>query len=62
MIDLPAHFPKYCRDIKQLAASLGDPMRVPPENEHHALEDARWNKQAFEFLQLYGWGKEQVRP
>jgi hypothetical protein len=62
MIDLPAHFPKYCRDIKQLAASLGDPMRVPPENEHHALDDARWNKQAFEFLQLYGWGKEQVRP
>lgn len=62
MIDLPKHFPKYCRDIKQLADSLGNPKLPPQIGEHHALNDACWNKQAFEFLQLYGWGKEQLRP
>lgn len=50
MIDLPKHFPKYCRDIKQLADSLGNPQLPQQLNEHHALDDARWNKQAYEFL------------
>lgn len=55
MIDLPKHFPKYCRDIKQLLDSFADPCgnlpKLPPcENEHHALADARWNKKAYEYL------------
>lgn len=52
MIDLPEGFPMFCRDIKQLACDLGNP-RLPEQSstEHHALADARWNKEAYEYLQ-----------
>lgn len=51
MIDLPDHFPKFCRDIKQLAVELGDPPLPEQESaEHHALADARWNRVAWEAL------------
>ena len=51
MIDLPDGFPKFCRDIKQLASDLGNPQLPKQESdEHHALADARWNKRAHEFL------------
>lgn len=54
MIDLPDGFPMYCRDIKQLADSLGNPeLPTQGKGEHDALADARWNKQAFEFLSRY---------
>lgn len=54
MVDLPRDWPKYCRDIKQLADMLGNPTLPKQEsNEHNALADARWNKQAFEFLKNY---------
>lgn len=57
MIDLSKGFPMYCNDLKQLAITLGieDSLdkRVPIENEHHALADAKWNKQVFEFLREY---------
>lgn len=51
MIDLPKGFPFYTRDIKQWCDSLGNP-KLPTQDkgEHHALADARWNKQAWEFL------------
>lgn len=51
MGDLPKGFPMYTRDIKQLCDDLGNP-RLPEQGkgEHHALADARWNKQAYEFL------------
>jgi hypothetical protein len=51
MMDLPKGFPMYCRDIKQLCDDLGNP-KLPEQGkgEHHALADARWNKQAYEFL------------
>lgn len=51
MMDLPAHFPKFTMDIKQLCVSLGDP-KLPEQGkgEHHSLLDAKWNKQAYEFL------------
>jgi hypothetical protein len=44
MMDLPDRFPRYCRDIKQLADELGNP-KLPeqPEVVHNALADARWN-------------------
>lgn len=53
MVDLPTHFPKWGRDIKQLFWHLGSPEGVmPPQDKdaHHALVDARWNKRAFEAL------------
>lgn len=51
MIDLPKGYPMYTRDIKQLCVSLGDPT-LPEQKttEHHALEDARWTRTAYDFL------------
>lgn len=51
MMDLPKGWPMYCRDIKQWCDMLGNPT-LPEQSgtEHHALADARWNKQAWEFL------------
>jgi hypothetical protein len=51
MMDLPKGWPMYCRDIKQLCDSVGNP-RLPKKGnkEHHALADACWNKQCYEFL------------
>lgn len=53
MIDLPKGWPRFCRDVKQLCVSLGDP-KLPAQNsaEHDALADARWTKEAWEFLQF----------
>lgn len=50
MIDLPKNFPFYTRDIKQLCDSLGNPKLPDQENEHNALDDAKWNMEAYEFL------------
>lgn len=51
MMNLPKHFPKYTRDIKQLCDDKGNP-RLPEQGkgEHHALADARWAKTTYEFL------------
>ncbi len=51
MMDLPKGWPMYTRDIKQLCDSLGNP-KLPEQGkgEHHALADALWTKQAYEFL------------
>lgn len=51
MMDLPAGWPMYTRDIKQLCDSLGNP-KLPEQGkgEHNALADAKWNKIAYEFL------------
>jgi hypothetical protein len=51
MMDLPKGWPMYTRDIKQLCVSVGNP-KLPEQGkgEHHALADARWNRQAHEFL------------
>lgn len=51
MMGLPKHFPKYCLDLKQLSWMLGDPKHPEQTNtEHHALHDARWNRDLFAFL------------
>lgn len=54
MMDLPKGFPMYCRDIKQWCDDLGNP-ELPSQCKgiHNALSDARWNKQAWEFLRTY---------
>lgn len=51
MIDLPKGFPMYCRDLKQLCDSLGNPQLPKQEAaEHNALNDAKHHKKCFEFL------------
>ena len=57
MVDLPKGWPRYCNDIKQFAVSLGNPA-LPKQfsTEHNALCDARWNKQAWEFLSAWEKG------
>jgi hypothetical protein len=51
MIDLPKGWPMFCMDLKQLAVSKGDP-RLPEQTttEHHALADARWNRDVYDWL------------
>ncbi len=52
MMDLPKNFPMYCKDIKQLCDSLGNP-KLPEQDskeEHNALNDARHNKIMYEYL------------
>lgn len=53
MMDLPHDWPMYCRDVKQLCDDLGNP-NLPKQDstEHHALADAKWTKQAWEFLKI----------
>jgi hypothetical protein len=53
LIDLPRHLPKWCRDIKQLHDELGRPELPYDPKAHHALEDARWQKLAYEYLLQY---------
>jgi hypothetical protein len=51
MMDLPEGWPMFAMDVKQLCVSLGDP-RLPEQTsaEHHALSDARWTREAWDFL------------
>lgn len=51
MMDLPKGWPMYCRDLKQLCDAVGNP-KLPKQTstEHHALADARWAQQAWQFL------------
>ena len=51
MMDLPSGYPFYCRDLKQWADDLGNPTLPEQTGEHHALADAQWNKQSWQFLQ-----------
>lgn len=50
MIQLPDCIPMYTNDIKQLVGR--ERIGFTPEEEHHALSDARWNKKVWE---LYSW-------
>jgi hypothetical protein len=51
MMDLPQGWPMYCRDVKQLCDSLGNPtLPAQTSQEHHALSDAIWTREAHEFL------------
>ena len=48
MMQLPKGWPMYCRDLKQLA----DKIKLPKQTtlEHHALNDAIWTKEAWEYV------------
>ena len=59
MIDLPDGWPMLCLDIKQEAVRFGNPtLPEQTSTEHHALADARWNREAWEFLQRLDSGSE----
>jgi len=53
MMDLPIGFPMFCIDLKQMMWERGltkewkETCCPDPENEHHALEDAKWNKNLY---------------
>lgn len=53
MMELPEGWPMFCRDVKQLCESFGNP-KLPEQSttEHHALADALWTKQAWDYLQF----------
>ena len=51
MIDLPEDWPRYCRDLKQLADHFHIELPQPDGIEHHALADAQWNKASYEYIQ-----------
>lgn len=50
MIDLPKGWPMYCRDLKQWSDQIGAPNFEGPKGEHHALVDARWNRDLYRHL------------
>lgn len=65
MMDLPNGFPMYCKDLKQMFDEKDkiqreaynpdikkhyDYPKQDPSKSHNAIEDARWNKQLFDFL------------
>jgi hypothetical protein len=51
MMQLPKGWPMYCRDLKQLVDMCGNP-KLPEQKgqEHNALADAVWTKQAHIWL------------
>lgn len=50
-IDLPRGLPMFCMDIKQLSVMVGSPKHPPMTGiAHNALEDARWNRDLYNFL------------
>lgn len=54
MVNLPEGFPMFTLDLKQELVRLGNPPQPPaPDNEHHALEDAKWNRALHHYLREY---------
>lgn len=55
MMDLPKGWPMYARDLKQAIdlAGVGKPP-TQTDNEHHALADARWTRDAWLWLRDNG--------
>jgi len=53
MMELPRSWPMFCMDLKQLMV-MNRVHKIPDEMkakaEHHALEDARWNRAAHRWI------------
>jgi hypothetical protein len=51
ILERAGKFPMFCRDVKQLAVMLDNPT-LPKQCsiEHNALNDAKWTKEAFDYL------------
>jgi hypothetical protein len=63
MINLPAGWPKYTRDIKQWSDELGKPSL--PEHGldvHNALADARWTRDCYLYLRDFASQIQVVGP
>lgn len=62
MVDLPPNFPMLCMDLKQWMIQLKFPNdRLPlQENEHNALDDARWNRELWSALENYQWERDRL--
>lgn len=52
MVDLPSHWPMYCRDFKQRLDEIGNPLLLTNTKPHNALHDAMWLKRNFEELAI----------
>jgi hypothetical protein len=56
MIDLPKRFPMFTSDLRQTIKDKGIAQRELPEQpdgHHNALDDARWLKVRYEFVQNF---------
>ncbi|MRI57460.1 3'-5' exoribonuclease [Methylobacterium sp. DB1607] len=62
MIDLPRGWPMFVRDVQQWRAELGNPDMPAPANEHDALADALWTREAWERLSRMRGQTLQVAP
>lgn len=49
MLQLPDSIPMHTKDLKQLIPARTR-IKFTPEDEHHALSDARWNKKVWEMF------------
>lgn len=54
LIDIPNGWPRFVRDLRDWRWRLGDPaLPFKIAERHHALDDARRNKRAYEFLETF---------
>lgn len=55
MLDWPRSLPMWINDLRQDTERLGAYQLLPvqQQGEHHALADARWNKEVGEFLRIH---------
>ena len=50
MMDLPKNFPMYCNDLKSFSYLNGIENQPAQEDNHNALDDAKWNKEYYDLL------------
>lgn len=68
MSDLPRGFPMFCMDLKQMMVERGlggewKQKHCPdPQDEHHALADARWNKKLHECIMIHDANRNTFKP
>jgi hypothetical protein len=53
MMELPKGWPMFCRDLVQEAKRLNLILPKQETNQHHALADAIWTRDAWQFTQDY---------
>lgn len=54
LVSLPQHWPQFVLDVQQLCYLAGEPELPKQESQqHHALADAKWTRQAWEFLMMH---------
>lgn len=55
MMDLPEGWPYYACDLKQWQETIGGNLTLPKQTtpEHHALNDAIWTREAWEWVKRY---------